>query len=887
MQFAEAQVITEIREVSYPMNQQSAIQLSFYNPANANLICGGNIRILNQSGEEKIQYEISGIQIIPGQSTVTLYLKNCRLLNEDSLVRFQMNKLGGLYGSYQVCINLEDKTNGLLVSQSCKNYSFEISLSESANKLLKKITDNKWIQLHGRCDITSNVSNTTIPGSEIPANFIMLNSSQSITVLGVPLNLQISLTSISNEKTNPQVFTISFDKNQYEKKIDQKLELLKLEKQRKELDKMTDMKEYEKIQKKLDHPYIAEKLKQIKLYDSLKNQLTEAVNKKLPVDIDSLNNIESRIDKKILLLQEMKPDSGKAMDSLLFLANRNDTIQKLLKLKDSVVMMKNKAMNIYKRVEENKELLKGDVDINKLYKQVSELSYIEKERKGYDELLVKEKKYRSRISEKTELYEKYKDFNVEKLKEPDEVINLLRKNKYISKFDNYLRFVNNFQIGMAVPAYSAYTLMNLPVKGLHTQFQYKSLMIAYSGGTILDPMIIFDSTNSPVSRKVNALKIGYVFKKAGKIDFIAADINEKLKNHKNQYDTAYFIRQKRNTLVSCLYQVNMLKNTKIEGECALSLYNRDKTSGGIDSFMYNEGSSSYYDSVESLRHKVLFKKYYQTYDLAFRIKINQEIPKTNTRISLTAERIGKDYYTMGVPFIIKNLKRYEAKISQSFFKKKVRVGLLGRYDSDGKKDSLNINPVQVNYGFDLQVNLSKCPYIIVSFLPVRLYSDSFDYRLNNLVMSAGYYFKIKKTGNNINLMYNRQDGYNSINNQAIGSENINGVYSIQTKIPLTISLNYARMKYNLNDSNIKRQAYGGEISYSKKKLITTAGCRYNVNSFIENNLDGYVVISYVLKDNLQLRMRIEKNTYQNYLYPEYGVGNYNKINGMLTVNYTW
>ena len=190
-------------------------------------------------------------------------------------------------------------------------------------------------------------------------------------------------------------------------------------------------------------------------------------------------------------------------------------------------------------------------------------------------------------------------------------------------------------------------------------------------------------------------------------------------------------------------------------------------------------------------------------------------------------------------------------------------------------------------GFDLMLNQPKWPFLMISLLPVRLHSDSFDYRLNNLAVSAGYHFKLKKSVNNINLMYNHQQGYNSINAQTIGCTTMNTIYSIQTSLPLTISLNYTWLQYRINDSNTTRQAYGAEISYFKKSFLANAGVRYNLNSHSENNLDGYFVIGYSIKRNLQLRIRVEKITYQNFLYPETGTTSYNKLNAMLTINYTW
>lgn len=888
---SKCQVLLHIGEITYPLNDQGKIVLETENLSNTAYYINGSIIINNQKGEEKAVFELPALQVLPGKGQISIYIKDCKISNIDSLTAIQFQKMNGLYGFYEICCRLDDKNSLSFIAQACTDYSLNKQVTEKIGGKIKSLTENNWVELHGKLEIQTNASNVKIPGSQIPPCFMTLNSTQNIKLLGIPINFRLGLTTINNTDQTPDFYSLSFDKGTYDNMISEKIKKINIEKQKGYLTQLNSLENINKLNRKLNHPYIQEELKKIKLYDSLKRKLTDSVRKKLPINTDSLKNLAINYDKKIKDLENLRTHKDVLQDSLISKLNIDDSIQKLTQARDTILYLMQKGEDIYSIINANKNILKEDPDLESLYNKTYQLKYLENSRKGYDELLARSKKYEEEYNKNKKLYDKYRDFDMNSLQEPQKIAGYLQKNKYIRKIDKYLGFVNDFQTGISFPSYSQFTLNALPVKGVHTELKFKNLSLDYINGTVQNPMVIYNNTLPIYKRKINAAKLGFTSLKGSTFSFIICDMYDKSYPNQKYPDTMMFDRPKRNSIIGGKINIKVSRKTELEGEYYYALYNRDITQSQQDSGLFSEGHAEYYDSIQNLNKKRWYSnvlgRTYQTAGSAYKLKLSHEIFSGKTKFMISGEQVDKNYYSLGVPIVIKNLSRYEVKITQSFFKRKLRIGGLGRYDKENNNKKGEISPVSMDYGCDVQINFPKYPSLNFSYQPVRISYDTIEYRMTNLLFSTGYGMNLFKNSQTINLIYNRQDGYNSFDNSKINSQTMTAIISSVIAKHIFMSANYTFIQMQNKDSSIILNSPGLGISYTCDKFSCSANFRYSLGTPDQKKLDCSLTLSYVIKKILQLRLRLDKNAYQYFDINNAAMNNYDKYNALFIINYSW
>ena len=106
-------------------------------------------------------------------------------------------------------------------------------------------------------------------------------------------------------------------------------------------------------------------------------------------------------------------------------------------------------------------------------------------------------------------------------------------------------------------------------------------------------------------------------------------------------------------------------------------------------------------------------------------KVN--LPNGTTRLSALIHHLGKGYRTLGAPFLLTDITRYEIKGNQELLRNKIQVGAYLRRDFDQTAPLSKINRMfTTNYGTQLRYSPSKSLTLIADYSPYAQQRDGTD-----------------------------------------------------------------------------------------------------------------------------------------------------------------
>jgi hypothetical protein len=429
-----------------------------------------------------------------------------------------------------------------------------------------------------------------------------------------------------------------------------------------------------------------------------------------------------------------------------------------------------------------------------------------------------------------------------------------------SKLLNVLHSIKDFNVGTTYPLFSQQTLSGGRLDGLDISIKNnKNTYLRFIGGRFLGQYIgIQDTNRQNVSPTYAAgLKIGMGEPSEMHLHFTYLTFKKRDAFNPTGNTPAF-----ENDVCGLDFMLaTPNKKWQVSGEVNLSLYNPDKFLPRVIST-----SSSYNEDFFLIKKREGFQK-----DVSFKSSFKRRLFKDKTRLSGYFDQVGQGYKSVGAPFLLSNVLRYEGRLNQSLFKDKLQAAVYYRKDFD------NITPLRydyrqysiiTDYGINLQFQADKLPYIIVNISPYKQtgLTDTISNNAKGLMyqLSSGYNWTIKKAQLNTQTSFIYQKFESNYLQGITELLTITGTQSIVTKHLIVNALYNYSPPQNLNGI-VKDKSIMGEISAGMivKKTQMRLGYQH-FDLYGEHKRESFYINGFIsILKQYNLDLTVQKNNYIN------------------------
>ncbi len=608
---------------------------------------------------------------------------------------------------------------------------------------------NSILSAKGSFSLQSYYSNVSYPTQFQPNKYVRFIANPTVSVGGLPFDINLFL-STENTPINPvNSFTIGFDAETFKNNMEQRVS------------------KKEDLKRKIEALRYQNLLGELKKIDQYKDKI-EKLNKE-----DSLLTIQSQNYSIKKYSTPTLPDSLKFPPQKLTFNNsyKNDSlfantnsyiIDSLALNNDSTYLILQKG--IKKRKEEKDSLLKI---ITTLQKSVYFLQKLYKNPSGYITEIAEN-------NSQTDSLDDFKEKRKEKTKGKIPIIQAVKK----------------FNFGLFNPFLSPLTLQGIPVKGFETQLEFdKSFYSVAYGKTIRTQNYILNTTTpQEFDRNFRNVTVGF-----GKINDNNIYLSILYFNDKSTIisldSLGDLIYPEENLVYSLGGKTAISKKVNLASEINYSYYSKNK-------FSHNRTNQ------ENTTFNIANHPLSNTSNFAANNAISYS-PQKSTTITFNIKYIGSSYTSLGVPFLRNDYHEEEIKVSQSAFKKKLRIDVSYKENRDNISNLKSHKTTMRGASFSLRSNFTKYPNLLFSYIPFSTNSTlAINQTVNNLpiysnvehiynytnitILNIYHYFTHKKTIYYVNVGYTKNKSANNLS-APFTMEGINGNLSVSLPNRTTIT----------------------------------------------------------------------------------------------------
>lgn len=363
--------------------------------------------------------------------------------------------------------------------------------------------------------------------------------------------------------------------------------------------------------------------------------------------------------------------------------------------------------------------------------------------------------------------------------------------------------INTFEIGTFTPRYPEFLLSGLPITGSNFEGQFQNIYLAASFGSFsLAPNFGASNFNQQESKdgRIKLLRVGLGNAHSNHIhiSYLHAVNNKPYENR--FYFNGSELQESSVFHISSRY--NFSKVHYAETELATSF------------------SRTSYEALALSSEKVSFSPL-TTPNSAYSIKLGSKYP--NTKVEVEVSKIGNTYYSLGSPFMRRDIFIMKGSLSKYFLKKQLQISGTISADKDNLSKTKAYTNLVNNAFVSARLNLRKLPSVIVSYSTNKSVGAWSELNTVNSYVndqkSIGilHNFTVKQVRVSLSANYNTisiQNNFSSLNNKSsISLITVNS--SIDYK-NFTILNTFLRQE---TTGLIQRSASGVEsnISYRSKK----------------------------------------------------------------------
>lgn len=740
--------------------------------------------VINTGKKDKIAEGLSGPILLQTGSTV-LNADLHAMMNFTYGTSNDAKKLAATRyftpGEYKVCYSLINVTDQTEIGEYCMDFTVDKNTSHvQSGSPLPAQKSNSKVQFNGTSELLFNYSTTQSNYTAMPPTYLNWIVNPQLTVYDIPVSGRLFLSTAQMEgQQNMNAFTIQFDAQQYKEILKKKLiDSFQKNNLMKEvgIDKAGNyLKEIENIQGILKNPGVANELTQLKQLDSLKS-LCSSIKKEYKIN-------DFSTAKSVVI-------HGETSDSLRTNAQGNFMEEGMSKT-DSI-------FNQFKNwVDHKKE--EGIKKLDSLKSKIKALEWLEEKRTYYNQLMAKKEQVENaakqmglvdsagNIISADKLSEK---LQTERLTDPDYLFSKLRSSKLLRKVDKVLYAVKRFSIGMSTPLFSDLSLNGMAVNGITTELEMYSVYAGFTHGEILNPVLSLIPSHASYKRTITGGKFGYGRKDKSHIHVTILSSRDDTASITPRDSLYLYIKKPQdNKVISIEGQLNLFKNKlKIYAEFSGSQTIKDITTF-TDNVIWNNDPlvqpDNWFVNILTQRNNVA----HATVDYAINARIEALLFKDKTNISASFRRVGPEYYSFGLPFLIRDMMTFEIKASQRLWKNRIQISGFLRRNNDNLENTKYTTTSFYTYGLDFSLKVPKWPSLRTQIMPITLQNDSSYFNLISFNATSTYQFKLKKVINltALSIMHQFSAATDSLHRFQVTNINLN--YTLQIKKGPSVQLN--------------------------------------------------------------------------------------------------
>ena len=312
---------------------------------------------------------------------------------------------------------------------------------------------------------------------------------------------------------------------------------------------------------------------------------------------------------------------------------------------------------------------------------------------------------------------------LDKLNDPQFVKAQLNDKYGNSKLANTLMSVQKFQIGVAYPTYSDFTLNGVPVKGIDLHLANGKKFYGFTvGRSTMDNFSSFTTTRPDFKRNTMAMRYGVGDESKSHIVFEALHMKDMLSSLPETYSP------KQNTVYTVGGQYVFKEIVRVKGAIARSKYKTD----------IHQGESIVMLDSQIISNPDKFPEDHQLANSAFDLEAEVTPTKTTT-IEASYKRINPAFKSLGNPFMRTNIREYEINAEQKFWKNRIRTSVFYKNNQDNVMETNRTTNNMKGYGFKLETKFKKYPNLFVMHSPYQQgnnHPDSFLRTQNNFSLTT-------------------------------------------------------------------------------------------------------------------------------------------------------
>jgi|GEM_PF-2134477 len=819
-------------------------------------------------------------------------------------------------GSYKICYEIFSANDNVSLGAQCESFAIETGkIPEEKNGKKKPVA------FHGTSELLFSHSTSQSLYTAMPPTYVSWMLNPQLTVYDIPVSGRLFVTTMQMPgQQNMNSFTLNFDANQYRNILKNKL--LDFIKKQNALNRIGNLDfssyaaEYDKIGSILSNPAVAGELAGLKELDSLKNivnnptqgirglqNITTIANEKYATGREQYENITSRVPglsdtaaTDSAGLQPLIPDKTAKIDSLQKTAE-----SKIIHVKDSLFRIRDLATHKIDSVSGKVQTYIGDPSalggqaLDSLKKRIAALEWLESKRAYYEQLLEKKKKieeYGKKFGMVDSAgnftsFDKVKDIDVSRLSDPNYLYQKLSSSKLLRKLDKILYSLKSLSVGMSAPDYSTFTLSGMAVNGFSMEVEPFGFYGAFTYGTILNPVLTTSTQHASYRRDLIAGSFGYGSKGKTHLHFTmlsATDDSLSIDPRDSLY--LYYKLPQDNKVMSLDGQINLFRNRLIvSAEISGSQTIKDLTTYSPN-VIYNGGTTAdpqnwFVNILTQNRHvnKAVV-------DFAIFAKAEAKLFKDRTTLSASFRRVGPNYYSFGLPFLIRDVMSFEVKVSQNLWKNRLRLSAYVKRNSDNLEENKLQTTTTYNYGFDVNLRIPKWPSFRASLMPLTLQSDTATFDMVALNISSSYNFNIRKFQNIASASFLKQASTATDTNLFFDITYVNLLYSIGWKNGPVInaSSGYISSITNMSRKETWIAGIGGSMLLFKI-WNNTLGANCYISGQ-ETRWGMYWQTGADLLKYFTLSLRLENNQFNTYINLP-GMTDYTQFNCRTSITARW
>ncbi|MGQ0829860.1 MAG: hypothetical protein ACT4ON_15845 [Bacteroidota bacterium] len=373
-------------------------------------------------------------------------------------------------------------------------------------------------------------------------------------------------------------------------------------------------------------------------------------------------------------------------------------------------------------------------------------------------------------------------------------------NPYLSKVQQFLSHIKKLEIGLCNPTYSTFLVNNIPLQGINVEYSKNNNFLAFTYGTTINNLMY--NTNN-IEGAVQGIRNLYNYFDFGNLNAGRKILSIKgglgAKDDSHLYIGVLVGKGRTNYLVPTVDKSSVYAK---ESNVVMELDGKYKFSEqlNIDIIL---GKSSVreedltMEQVKKALNEILSN--YRSYALLTRINLN--IKKTNTKLTLTNRWVDPYFKSFGVGFLRSDNLRYEIKAEQPLTKKikytvtyrREEDNLLKLYNYKNTLQSIN-NSLNVKISRQINLRLNYAPLFRTLKTPAMIVKDK--NQMATIILS--FFPKAKKIDAQFNALYSKY--IISGDSAKINFENFTYTHQLQFKSGFKTGGNLSWFKNKMRDS---------------------------------------------------------------------------------------